>query len=78
VGLMQVMPRQTERLGLVGDAATIESNVEAGCAILAENIDRHGEARGILSYFWGDVIRGDAYLERVEAVRAQVRRSVDS
>jgi len=78
VGLMQVMPQQTERLGLIGNAATIESNVEAGCAILAENIDRLGEERGILTYFWGDDIRGGAYLERIEAARAQVRRHLDS
>jgi len=78
VGLMQVMPQQTARLGLTGNAATIESNVEAGCVILAENIERFGEERGILSYFWGNDIRGDAYLERVEAARAQVRRNLES
>jgi soluble lytic murein transglycosylase-like protein len=78
VGLMQVMPQQTARLGLPGNAATIESNVEAGCAILAENIDRYGEARGILTYFWGSNIGGDAYLERVQAARAEVRRRIDS
>jgi soluble lytic murein transglycosylase-like protein len=78
MGLMQVMPQQTARLGLRGNAATIESNVEAGCAILAENIERLGEGRGILAYFWGSDIRGDAYLQRVEAARAQVRRRLDS
>jgi soluble lytic murein transglycosylase-like protein len=78
MGLMQVMPQQTARLGLTGNAATIESNVEAGCVILAENIERFGEERGILSYFWGNDIRGDAYLERVEAARAQVRRNLES
>ena len=78
VGLMQVMPQQTARLGFPGNAATIESNVEAGCAILAENIERLGEDRGILAYFWGGDIRGDAYLERVEAARARLRRGLDS
>ncbi len=78
VGLMQVMPQQSARLGVPGNAATIESNIEAGCAILAENIARLGEQRGILSYFWGSDIRGDAYLQRVEAARERVRRELDS
>ena len=62
-------------LGLPGNAATIESNVEAGCAILAENIERLGEDRGILAYFWGGDIRGDAYLVRVEAARPAAART---
>lgn len=78
MGLMQVMPEHTRRLGLVGNAATIESNIEAGCAVLAENIARFGEERGILAYFWGSDIRGDGYLERVQAARAGVRRRLAS
>ncbi len=78
MGLMQVMPEHTRRLGLVGNAATIESNIEAGCAVLAENIARFGEERGILAYFWGSDIRGDAYLERVQAARAGLRRRLAS
>jgi soluble lytic murein transglycosylase-like protein len=78
MGLMQVMPQHSVRLGLTGNAATIESNIEAGCEILAANIERLGEERGILTYFWGGDIRGDAYLERVQAARAEVRRWFDS
>jgi soluble lytic murein transglycosylase-like protein len=78
MGLMQVMPQHNIRLGLTGNAATIESNIEAGCEILAANISRLGEERGILTYFWGGDIRGDAYLERVQAARAEVRRWFDS
>ncbi len=78
MGLMQVMPQHSVRLGLTGNAATIESNIEAGCEILAENIERLGEERGILTYFWGGDISGDAYLERVLAARAEVRRWFDS
>lgn len=78
MGLMQVMPYMSSRLGLVGNYSTIESNIEAGCMILAENIDRFGEERGILAYFWGPDIRGDAYLHRVQAARAEVRRRLES
>ncbi len=74
VGLMQVMPHMMEPLGLTGNAATIESNIEAGCWILASNIRRLGEAKGISSYFWGSEIRGLAYLEKVQSARAEVRR----
>jgi soluble lytic murein transglycosylase-like protein len=78
IGLMQVMPHMMEPLGLAGNAATIESNVEAGCWILASNIRRLGEEEGISSYFWGSQIRGVAYLERVQARRAEVRRHLSS
>ena len=73
IGLMQVMPYWADRLALAGNLATIESNVEAGCFILADNIRRLGESRGISSYFWGRRIRGRAYLEKVERARARVR-----
>jgi soluble lytic murein transglycosylase-like protein len=73
IGLMQVMPYWAERLPLAGNLATIESNVEAGCFILADNIRRLGEEKGISSYFWGRQIRGVAYLEKVERARARVR-----
>ena len=74
MGLMQVMPHMRRQIGLAGNATTIESNVEAGCAILAENIQRLGEDRGILAYFWGSKIRGDRYLRRVRHAQAQARR----
>jgi hypothetical protein len=73
IGLMQVMPHWAEKLPLAGNLATIESNVEAGCFILADNIRRLGEAKGISTYFWGRQIRGAAYLEKVEKARARVR-----
>ena len=78
VGLMQVMPHMTETLMLAGNLTTIESNVEAGCSILADNIRRLGEDDGISAYFWGSEIRGVAYLDRVRAARATVRRLVAS
>jgi hypothetical protein len=75
IGLMQVMPYMAEQLPLAGNLTTIESNVEAGCFILADNINRLGEAKGISSYFWGRRIRGVAYLERVQETRARVREA---
>lgn len=78
MGLMQVMPAMLEPLGLAGNFTTVESNIEAGCLILADNIRRMGEADGILAYFWGPNIRGDAYLTRVRAAQAEVRRILRS
>ena len=78
IGLMQVMPYMAEKLPLAGNLATIESNVEAGCFILADNISRLGEAKGISSYFWGRRIRGVAYLEKVQETRARVREASTS
>jgi soluble lytic murein transglycosylase-like protein len=72
-GLMQVMPYMMRPMGLVGNLSTIESNVEAGCVILAGNIQRLGEEDGISAYFWGSNIRGAGYLERVQAAREKVR-----
>ena len=68
VGLMQVMPHMFEKLGLSGPLAHLETNIEAGCMLLADNIERLGEKDGISSYFWGSRIGGDGYLRRVEAV----------
>jgi len=76
VGLMQVMPHMLGSLELAGNLASIETNVEAGCMILADNIRRLGEDRGILAYFWGNDIRGASYLEEVRAARAAIRRRV--
>ena len=75
IGLMQVMPHMAEQMSLAGNLATIESNVEAGCFILADNIRRLGESRGISSYFWGRHIRGVAYLEKVQRARERVREA---
>lgn len=73
LGLMQVMPHMMRPLGLAGNAATIESNIEAGCYILSSNIRRLGVERGISAYFWGSQIRGVAYLEKVLRARDRVR-----
>jgi soluble lytic murein transglycosylase-like protein len=72
VGLMQVMPYMMGSLDVAGNLTSIESNVEAGCMILADNIRRLGEAQGILAYFWGNKVRGVAYLERVSARPARL------
>jgi soluble lytic murein transglycosylase-like protein len=77
-GLMQVMPHMMLPMGLVGNLSTIETNVEAGCIILADNIRRLGEEDGISAYFWGSAIRGDGYLDRVQAARARLRGAVTS
>ncbi len=74
IGLMQIMPHMFEQLRLPGNAAHIESNVEAGCLVLADNIRRLGEERGISAYFWGSSIRGDRYLERVRSIRETLAR----
>jgi soluble lytic murein transglycosylase-like protein len=78
IGLMQVMPYMAAPMGMAGNLATIESNVEAGCIILAGNIARLGEEDGISAYFWGSNIRGVAYLGRVQAARDRVRRELHS
>ena len=77
-GLMQVMPHMTRPMGMAGNLSTIETNVEAGCRILAGNIRRLGEEDGISAYFWGSRIRGDGYLRRVQWARSRVRRLVRS
>ncbi len=74
IGLMQVMPHMFERLELPGSVAHVESNVEAGCMLLGDNIRRLGEADGISAYFWGSEIRGRGYLDRVRTVRRELGR----
>ena len=74
LGLMQVMPHMGDTMDLPGNLTTIEVNIEAGCRILADNIRRLGENDGISAYFWGNDIRGVAYLDRVRQARREVRR----
>ncbi|MDX1648531.1 MAG: transglycosylase SLT domain-containing protein [Myxococcota bacterium] len=69
LGLMQVMPYMMRPMGVAGNPSTIETNIEAGCLILAGNIRRLGEEDGISAYFWGSQIRGVSYLNRVQAAR---------
>ena len=78
VGLMQVMPYMYDLFDLAGNITTIESNIEAGCVILSDNIRRLGEADGILAYFWGARIRGVSYLERVQEARAALQEPPES
>ncbi|MBW1687259.1 MAG: transglycosylase SLT domain-containing protein [Deltaproteobacteria bacterium] len=78
IGLMQVMPHMMGALDVAGNLTTIESNIEAGCMILADNIRRLGEHRGISSYFWGSEIRGVSYLRQVQEARAAVGRDAES
>ncbi len=73
LGLMQVMPHMMRPMDLAGNAATIESNIEAGCNILSGNIRRLGIEKGISAYFWGSHIRGLTYLEKVLQARERVR-----
>ena len=77
VGLMQVMPHMAAA-DFAGNLTTVESNVEAGCMILADNIRRLGEEDGISAYFWGSEIRGVSYLQRVRAARAAIQRQAES
>lgn len=78
VGLMQVMPHMAAKLDLSGSLAAIETNIEAGCWILADNIRRLGEEDGISAYFWGWDIRGARYLDRVKKARAAIRGASES
>jgi hypothetical protein len=78
IGLMQVMPHMMGALDVAGNLTTIESNIEAGCMILADNIRRLGEHRGISSYFWGSEIRGVSYLRQVQEARDAVGREAES
>jgi soluble lytic murein transglycosylase-like protein len=78
IGLMQIMPHVIVPSSVAGNLATIESNIEGGCFLLADNIRRLGEEDGISAYFWGSDIRGLAYLARVQAKREAVRRQAES
>ena len=78
LGLMQVMPYMVNPMGLAGNPSTIETNIEAGCMILADNIRRLGESDGISAYFWGSDIRGVTYLNRVRAARSRLQREFQS
>jgi len=78
IGLMQIMPHVVEPSMVAGNLATIESNIEGGCFVLAENIRRFGEEDGISAYFWGSNIRNLGYLARVRAAREAVLRQAES
>jgi|SRR5262245_39050403 len=78
LGLMQVMPQMIRPMNLAGNPSTVETNIEAGCMILADNIRRLGEDDGISAYFWGADIRGVTYLNRVRAARERLRSEMRS
>jgi soluble lytic murein transglycosylase-like protein len=78
IGLMQIMPHVIMPSMVAGNLATIESNIEGGCFVLADNIRRLGEEDGISAYFWGSNIRGLAYLARVRAAREAMLRQAES
>ena len=73
LGLMQVMPHMYARLGLPGHAAHVETNLEAGCMLLADNVRRLGEDAGVSAYFWGSADADGSYLHKVKAARAELR-----
>ena len=77
IGLMQVMPHMYEVLALPGSAAHVEANIEAGCRLLADNIRRLGEERGISTYCWGNTVGNDFYLRRVQQLRRDLRPFLD-
>ena len=77
LGLMQVMPHMYEQLELPGHPALIETNLEAGCILLADNIARWGEDDGISAYFWGSKIRDERYLNKVRAMRGEIEPRFD-
>jgi soluble lytic murein transglycosylase-like protein len=78
IGLMQIMPHVIMPSMVAGNLATIESNIEGGCFVLADNIRRLGEEGGISAYFWGSNIRDLAYLARVRAAREAMLRQAES
>jgi soluble lytic murein transglycosylase-like protein len=73
IGLMQVMPHMYEVLALPGSAAHVEANIEAGCRLLADNIRRLGEERGISTYCWGNNVGNDRYLRGVQKMRRDLQ-----
>lgn len=78
LGLMQVMPHMMTPLALAGNAMTVESNIEAGCFILSDNIRRWGFEKGISAYFWGGHVRDGRYLAKVLKARERVREILAS
>ena len=78
LGLMQVMPYMMRPLELAGNAMTVESNIEAGCFILSDNIRRWGFEKGISAYFWGGHVRDGRYLAKVLKARDRVREILAS
>jgi len=68
IGLMQVMPYTFAVLDIPGGIAHLETNIEAGCLVLADNIRRLGYQRGVSAYFWGNQIQNTQYLQGVDEI----------
>jgi soluble lytic murein transglycosylase-like protein len=77
LGLMQVMPHMWDQLALPGSAVHVETNMEAGCRLLADNIRRLGEERGVSAYFWGNQRGNPQYLRGVQKLRRDLRPYLD-
>jgi len=77
LGLMQVMPHMYDQLALPGSAVHVEANIEAGCRLLADNIKRLGEERGVSAYFWGNQTGNVRYLRSVQQLRRDLRPFLD-
>jgi hypothetical protein len=79
IGLMQVMPYvYYNLLELPGSIGHLESNVEAGCLVLADNIRRLGLRGGVSAYFWGRRRSSDTYLHGVEELLRDLEKSAPS
>ena len=68
IGLMQVMPYMYKALDIPGGIAHLETNIEAGCLVLADNIRRLGYQKGVSAYFWGNQIRNTDYQQGVDEI----------
>ena len=74
---MQVMPHMWDQLALPGSVVHVETNIEAGCRLLADNIRRLGEDRGVSAYFWGNQRGNVRYLRGVQQLRRDLRPYLD-
>lgn len=74
VGVMQVMPYWLDELGLRGDLFDVETNVNVGAFILADNIRRWGRDEGLRRYLRGNKSGGKRYLSDVKRVMTEMRR----
>jgi len=68
IGLMQVMPYMFRVLEIPGGIAHLETNIEAGCLVLADNIRRLGYQKGVSAYFWGNQVLNTDYQRGVDEI----------
>ena len=74
VGVMQVMPYWMNELGVEGNLFDIETNVNVGAFILADNIRRWGRDEGLRRYVAGNGPGGRIYVRQVKAVQTAMQR----